>query len=188
MILPLFPHINRVKDIAAMGSKINESLCVCLFHASLINPEPDSTCYTVEDMARLSAAFGFRNYDGRSADIYLELNNLSGKEVTGSFNRRIQPHDTVLPDTSLKHLELPQAACALFATAIDRSMLGVFEIESIIKVSKIIALLDNSENIRVEHVAEAIQYQSIPQMEKIRLREAFRCISKPNEEDIDDLL
>jgi hypothetical protein len=56
---------------------------------------------------------------------------------------------------------IPDAAQSLLKTAYERLAFQPYEVEIILKVSKVIAAMDDKKVIGVEHVAEAIQYRSL---------------------------
>jgi hypothetical protein len=57
--------------------------------------------------------------------------------------------------------EICNASKTLLKTAIDRLGLAFTDVKHILSVAKTIAKMSNSEKIRVEHLAEAIQYKSV---------------------------
>lgn len=57
--------------------------------------------------------------------------------------------------------EISDEGRPLFKTAMERSGLSARAYDRILKVSRTIADLDGSKNIRTEHLAEAIQYRSL---------------------------
>jgi len=77
--------------------------------------------------------------------------NNEGMHCNAQMNSKILKEHCVLNDASLSLLKTAMEKLSLSARAYDR----------ILKVARTIADLDNSDNINVEHLAEAIQYRSL---------------------------
>ena len=68
----------------------------------------------------------------------------------------------MLPSNLIKeYCELPQAAQLLLRSAMQKLNLSARAHDKILKLSRTIADLAGSENIGVEHVAEAIHFRSL---------------------------
>ena len=59
------------------------------------------------------------------------------------------------------HCQINSAGSLLMKTAMERLELSARAYDRILKVSRTIADLDGSENIKTEHLAEAIHYRSL---------------------------
>lgn len=70
--------------------------------------------------------------------------------------------NAMMPARQLREIcNVDQVGLKLLKTAMDRLKLSARAYDRILKVSRTIADLENSENIKPEHVAEAIQYRSL---------------------------
>jgi magnesium chelatase family protein len=70
--------------------------------------------------------------------------------------------NAMMPSNMVKEVcEINEAGRTLLKTAMERLGLSARAYDRILKVSRTIADLAGSENIRVEHLAEAIQYRSL---------------------------
>ncbi|UCG91407.1 MAG: ATP-binding protein [candidate division WOR-3 bacterium] len=63
--------------------------------------------------------------------------------------------------TVLPNMTLDDASQSLLKAAIEKFGLSARAYDKVLKVARTIADLENAENIKVEHVAEAIQYRSL---------------------------
>jgi magnesium chelatase family protein len=60
-----------------------------------------------------------------------------------------------------KHCVIDEQSQSLLKTAIERFGLSARAYDKVLKVARTIADLEEKEDIRIEHVAEAIQYRSL---------------------------
>jgi predicted ATPase with chaperone activity len=88
--------------------------------------------------------------------------------VEMSMKRNFETLDQIkLRISAAKNNPIPElssinnACFALLKSGFERLNLGVCEVEIIMKVAQTIARMDNKTEIRVEHIAEAIQYRAI---------------------------
>lgn len=85
-----------------------------------------------------------------------EKQEIRFKENNGIYCNSMMPSQSVK-----KFCEINQAGKTLLKTAMERLGLSARAYDRILKVSRTIADLSNSEEIKIEHLAEAIQYRSL---------------------------
>ena len=86
------------------------------------------------------------------------LHVLDGRHHNISFSERTL--DLEEPMTE-KYVKLDDSCLSLLHMAIDKLSLSARAYTRILKVSRTIADLEGSENIKSEHIAEAIQYREL---------------------------
>lgn len=117
----------------------------------------------------------FRESSYAKADMVVELADfsmdsfwLSYDERTESFSEIDTRTSNVNQDQKLK-IKDRSTTESLLKTVKERLNLTINAIEKILKVANTIAKLDGASEIRLEHVAEAIQYRSIDREEMVVL-------------------
>lgn len=106
--------------------------------------------------------------DDYASDIVVELHNIDRQSIIRSYstssyetlehiNQRIEHYRNNSPSVDLS---LSGPVLKILESAIDKLSLSVVQVQSIISVSKTIAGMGGSNLVKVEHIAEAIQYQS----------------------------
>ena len=60
-----------------------------------------------------------------------------------------------------KHCKIDEASCDLLESAIDKLGLSARAYNRILKIARTIADLDDTSDISVDHIAEAVQYRSL---------------------------
>ncbi len=152
-------NISRAYEIAAAGGHT----------MSIIAGETD----TPEQSRQMeSNCKDFREYyaakDDFNSDIVVEMHNIGPNDILLALHNK--RHET-FSDISKRideykkapltvELNLRGAVESLLKSAIDKLSLSVSQVTSIISVSKTIAGLSGSNEVKAEHIAEAIQYQS----------------------------
>jgi len=89
---------------------------------------------------------------------------MKARDIQGKrYEDKKEIHCNAQMDTQLiKQLcQIDEAGTQLMKTAMSRLKLSARAYDRILKVARTIADLDNSENVRTEHLAEAIQYRSL---------------------------
>ena len=105
--------------------------------------DPRVPCLCTEEQIRQHQATAWLN--SQHVDIIAEL-------IRPSF-------DEIMTDTNLLS-DLTTDCVQLFKAAYDKFSLTLHEVKAIIRTARTIAALDNSPDIRIEHLSEAIQYRS----------------------------
>lgn len=117
-----------------------------------------------EDIPLLNSFYGFS--ETNNPDITIEL-CYGPHDVLNCFlpNNRTETIDQVneripkLPPTTDRSFD--KSCSSFLKTAIEKLKLGVLDVHVILNVANTIAHISKSDIIKVEHVAEAIQYRSI---------------------------
>lgn len=101
------------------------------------------------------------------ADIVVEVAAISSSEILSSYTARyetiqdIESRVELVKSSELSpKIELKGSVLNLLKVAIDRLNLSIRQVNSIVAVSITIAKMAQSDTVKAEHIAEAIQYQS----------------------------
>ena len=106
-------------------------------------------------------------------DLAGKTTNKSSKEIKDSVdkarniqvarykNEKIRCNSQLQPKLIKKYCKLGLQENSLLETAFKKLRLSARSYNKIIKLSRTIADLDNSENIELKHLSEAIQYRSL---------------------------
>lgn len=155
-LVALSVNIARAYEIAKVG---NHSLSI--IPAS--NPDNDrqmnDNCKTLREFYKAS--------DSLESDIVVELHNIPYSDIISSYNNRWETMEDItkrIEETMgldiTPTISLSGATGNLLKSATDKLCLSIRQVNQIINVSKTIALMSQSKEVKPEHIAEAIQYQS----------------------------
>ena len=153
-LVGLAPNISRAYEIAKFG---NHSLKIII---------PKDSTLPQADLRLLNDFYSLPYVDG-DADMIVELCYSPDDIMNVIFNSDrhenleiINVRITQSGIDSLTDKSIDEASQSLLKTAIGKLDLSISSVLSILKVAETIARIDNSTRIKIEHVAEAIQYQS----------------------------
>lgn len=158
-------------NLVGISSNISRAYEIAIFggHSVGVIPSDDGNV-TDADCKLISNFYGLET-DILNPEIIVEfqysieslMSVLLGKkfETLSEITKRVK--ETAKLQVSDK---LDKASMSLLKTATERLLLGISDVLQIISVSKTIANLANSSTIRIEHLAEAIQYKSIKPLKK----------------------
>ena len=96
-----------------------------------------------------------------SASIRERVNAARNVQLERYAGTRIRTNSQLTPSLLRRHCALSEGAQALMESAFDRLGLSARAYDRLLKVARTIADLDGSENLRIEHLSEAIQYRSL---------------------------
>lgn len=96
-----------------------------------------------------------------SSDIRKRVNNARNIQLSRYAGYNIFSNSELTPSLINKYCRLSQGGKKVLESAFDRLGLSARAYSRILKVARTIADLDNSDNIEIPHLAEAIQYRSL---------------------------
>lgn len=157
-LIGLAPNISRAYEISKLGN-----------HLMAIVPaeHPEGLNTFEKDIPLICQFFDVVNESKESADIIVEYctdpDSIMAVAVGRKFETLEDVNDRIEqakgnPDPELS---FPTSMRSLLNSAVNRLNLSFRQTRSICEVSKTIAKLDGSDTVKVQHLAEAIQYQSI---------------------------
>lgn len=144
----LAENINRVHDIAIAGN-----------HSVRLVPA-ENCC--LQDIPLLNKFYGFEASD--NPDMIIEV-MYSTQDVLNVFKtggcEHLQDSTQPIAPIELVSDSLDTNSMNMLRIAINKLQLGVNDVMKIHALAKTIARIENCENIKIEHIAEAIQYRSV---------------------------
>ena len=156
--LQLYPNIGRAYEVIKAG-----------FHDYVLIPPvltPDDYPYCKADFDLILEFFSIEPRRGPQPQLFIEvvpftwsLAQSRDTETLEDVNKRVEAAVKFSREHVITGPDNP--GLTLLKTATERLSLSASEVGNILAVSKTVAALDLSDKIRVEHVAEAIQYNSI---------------------------
>jgi hypothetical protein len=155
-LVSLSINVSRAYEISRAG---NHSM-------SIVFDATEDTAKSLEDNCILLREFYAVSAD-KKADIVIELNNIESQDILSSYQARCETIEDInqrIEDCKKSNiapiLELKGGILSILKSAIDKLSLSIRQVNSIISVSYTIAKLSKSKDVKIEHIAEAIQYQS----------------------------
>ncbi len=97
----------------------------------------------------------------KSKDIRLRINKSREIQLKRFAKEKIYSNSEMNPKQIRKYCQLDEDSKSVLKMAMDKMGLSARAYDRILKVSRTIADLDGSKNIRVEHISEAVQYRSL---------------------------
>lgn len=147
-LVSLASNIKRVYEIAKLGNHT-------------VKIVPSENC-KVEDIALLNSFYGFNKCDNPdmivelcydSVDVLLTFRTSDKLETLSQVNERLSKLDVEVSDG------IHDGIISYFKKPLGELKLGVNDVCKIYSLAKTIAKLDNCMQIKLEHVAEAVQYR-----------------------------
>lgn len=160
-LVALSVNISRAYEIAKAG---NHTL-------SIIPGQSDNKTQMKGNCATLRHFYNAG--EGFNSDIIVELADIDANDILASYGNRYETIDDINvriktnPIDSDIEIILSGSVQSLLKSAIDKLSLSIWQVNAIISVSKTIAGIGGSKTVKIEHIAEAIQYQSAKPAEPV---------------------
>jgi hypothetical protein len=145
-IIALYPNLARAVEIALVA-KVNISIYADKEYKTAKEDMMAITQYYGQDILR----------QGNNPYMYVQIHKPINIFARGETLKDIQDRIKALLLTEVKS-DLNDSCRALLKSAWDRINLSLPDINNILHISRAIAFLDKSKEIKVEHVAEATMY------------------------------
>lgn len=155
-LVALSVNIARAYEIGIIG---NHSLSIIPANDPDNERQMNENCKTLREFYKAS--------DSRESDMVIELHNIPYSDILASYSGRgetMQDITSRIEETMQANISptisLSGAVGSLLKVSTEKLSLSIKQVNQIISVSKTIALMSGSKEVKPEHIAEAIQYQS----------------------------
>lgn len=166
-IIGLHVNISRIYEVSKVGE---HSIAFCYFSDK---DDPERTV-NPKDIKMIADYYSIQPI--QDGDILCEVVRPDFDSIKQSMTRKFETLDEInarvkqAKDFPLPLINTMNDVCySLLGTAYDRLNLAVYHIPMIQKIAQSIARLAMSEQIRVEHIVEAIQYRALLDDEKVKI-------------------
>jgi hypothetical protein len=163
-VIGLYCNIARAYEIAKVGEHE-----MSFYYYD--DPEDESRTVKTWDIEKVLGFYGIK--PALTGDILVEVLRPDFDSVVYSMRRKFETLEEInerveaAKNNPIPELGTINEVCfALLKSSFERLNLGVYEVEIIMKVAQTIARMDNKNEIKVEHIAEAIQYRAIVRKDK----------------------
>ena len=166
-IIGLHCNIARIYEIHKVGG---HSVSFCYYSDN----EDKERSVNPKDIRMIADFYGIEPV--KEGDILCEVVRPSFDYIRESMQRKWETMEDINTriETALK-FPLPEISTiddvcySLLSTAYDRLNMAVYEVELVQKLAQTIAQMCYSEKIKVEHIAEAIQYRALLDSDNVKI-------------------
>jgi hypothetical protein len=166
-IIGLYANISRVFEIATVG---NFTMSFCYYS----DKEDVERTVNPRDIKMIADYYGINPVT--EGDLLVEVTRPSFDDIQASMIRNFETmedlnariakaKETIEPAIST----LNEVCLSLLASAYERLNISVYHVPMIFKIAQTIARMAQSETIRVEHIAEAIQYRALLDNDNVKI-------------------